>query len=286
MTKKIGLIAGGGDLPLEVISGAKAQGYDVCVMSILNNPVSPKLVKQFNTPIAEFPFGQIGKIISWLVNQKCSHVVMAGNIKRPDFKHLKLDAKGITLLPRIVAAAAKGDDALLQALAVVIEQNGLQILSPQDLCSGLLMPSGSLGAIEPTPQDRTDLIKALQIATEIGRHDIGQGAVVCRGLVLAVEAQEGTDAVLRRVATLPETIRGTGLNRCGVLAKRLKPDQDGRTDLPTIGVKTIELAAAAGLSGIVLETGQAFVMDSKMVIKKADELGVFVFGWAETDGRV
>jgi DUF1009 family protein len=108
--------------------------------------------------------------------------------------------------------------------------------------------------------------------------DIGQGAVVVRGLVLAVEAQEGTDAMLARCAELPAALRGTPEAPAGVLAKTPKPIQERRVDLPTIGVATVMAAAQAGLAGIVGETGGLLVVDRGAVIQRADDLGLFIIG--------
>jgi hypothetical protein len=140
------------------------------------------------------------------------------------------------------------------------------------------MPVGSLGDVEPSKAHKADIDKALETAAAIGALDIGQGAVVCNGLVLAVEAQEGTDGMLERVAGLSPEIRGSAKTRAGVLAKCLKPQQEVRIDLPTIGVDTVERAARAGLAGIVLIAGQAFVLDQDQVKKSADAHGLFVFG--------
>jgi DUF1009 family protein len=123
-----------------------------------------------------------------------------------------------------------------------------------------------------------DIARAMKVAREIGRLDVGQGAVVVRGLVLAVEAQEGTDAMLRRCAELPAAIRGRPEAPCGVLAKAPKPIQERRIDLPTIGLATIQRAAQAGLAGIVGEAGGLIVLDREDVIAAADELGLFVYG--------
>jgi UDP-2,3-diacylglucosamine hydrolase len=112
----------------------------------------------------------------------------------------------------------------------------------------------------------------------LGRLDIGQGAVVVDGLVLAVEAQEGTDAMLARCALLPEALRGVPGARRGVLVKWPKPIQERRVDLPTIGVRTIENAAAAGLAGVAGEAGGVLVLDREAVIAAADRLGLFVAG--------
>jgi DUF1009 family protein len=142
----------------------------------------------------------------------------------------------------------------------------------------LLLAAGVAGAVAPTDGQVVDAAKAFQIARAIGALDIGQGAVVCDGLVLAVEAQEGTDAMLRRVAELPAALRGTRERPRGVLAKRAKPIQERRTDLPTIGVATLEGAAAAGLAGVAAEAGATLVVDKPRVIAAADRLGLFLIG--------
>ena len=271
---KIGLIAGGGDLPLQVVSGAQQQGYEVFTAALegFANPAD------FTGDVKSFGIGEIGRLIKTFRSKNCTYVTMAGNISRPDFKTVKPDFKGLKLLPKVIKAAAKGDDALLKFLVSVFEKENFEILAPQDLCVGALMGAGLLGSVGPSDDDHKDIKKAMRIAREIGAHDIGQGAVVCRGLVLAVEAQEGTDKMLERVAGLDPNLLGGAEARAGVLAKCLKPGQEERVDLPTIGVATIERAAKAGLAGIALEAGKAFVLDKAPVQARADELGVFILG--------
>jgi hypothetical protein len=123
-----------------------------------------------------------------------------------------------------------------------------------------------------------DIARAMEAVIALGALDIGQGAVVCEGLVLAVEAAEGTDKMLERCAELPEPIRGTARSRRGVLVKLPKPKQEMRVDLPTIGVATVERAAAAGLAGIAIKAGAALILDEAAVIARADALGIFVAG--------
>jgi len=129
-----------------------------------------------------------------------------------------------------------------------------------------------------------DIEVAARVAAATGALDIGQGCVVCDGLVLAVEAQEGTDAMLRRCASLPEAIRGTPQRRRGVLLKRPKPLQERRIDLPTTGVSTVELAAAAGLAGIAIEAGGALMLNRPGMISAAEAQGLFLFGFAPQTG--
>ncbi len=266
--RKIGLIAGSGDLPAsiakEVLSSA-----DSLVVAVLDGYGD---ISVFDPPVQKFGLGEIGGIIKYFKQHACTHISLAGKVGRPDFAKLKPDFKGIKLLPKAIKAAKQGDDALLRFLMSVFEREGFEILAPQNICQNQLVSAGVFGQTKPESSVKPDINKAMQIAANIGKMDIGQGVVVNNGLVLAVEAQEGTDEMLKRVAKLPDSIRG------GVLAKRLKPNQDQRVDLPTIGVKTVELAHKAGLQGIVLQAEKAFVMQAELVRDLADRHGIFIYG--------
>jgi DUF1009 family protein len=221
---------------------------------------------------------ELGKCIEALRTAGCASVCLAGIVKRPDFAALKPDLRGLKALPGVIAAARRGDDALLRFLIGEFEGEGFIVEGAHEAAADLTLPAGALGRRTPGPEHQDDIAKAFHIAGEIGRLDIGQGAVVCEGLVLAVEAQEGTDAMLARCAALPITLRGSAERRRGVLAKRPKPIQEQRVDLPAIGVATIHGAARAGLSGVVAEAGKALVLDPAAVAAAADELGLFVCG--------
>ena len=260
-------------MPHEVVRSAQAHGYDIFVAA-LRSFSEPS---DFEAASDAFGFIEIRALIKRFKQEKCTHVTFAGNVSRPDFSTLKPGIRDIPLLAKVVKAATKGDDGLLKFMVSLFENEGFEILAPQDVCGSSLMETGALGKIKPKPEQQDDMGKAMRIAMLIGSEDIGQGAVVHKGLVLAVEAQEGTDKMLERIAELPAEIRGGG-----VLAKCLKPGQEDRVDLPTIGVKTVELAAKAGLSGIVLIAGKAFVINSADVAALADKHKIFIFG-AEAD---
>lgn len=271
---KVGLIAGSGELPMAVIEGCRAAGSDVQVVALLGTPIDlPE-----NIQVTVHDAAKLGRITKTLKKSGCTHICFAGKIDRPDFKALKPDFKGLRRLPGVIAAARHGDDALLSYLLSSFENDGFEIIAPQDLCSNVLMPEGYLGDIIMAAAHRQDSEKACRIARQIGALDIGQAAVVCEGLVLAVEAQEGTDAMLKRIAALPETIRGTPKARRGVLAKMVKPGQETRVDLPAIGLRTVELADAAGLAGIVTEGGRSFVFSRETTAAKADAAAMFIAG--------
>jgi hypothetical protein len=215
----------------------------------------------------------------------CDAIVILGQVPRPDVSKLQLDEAAIAMAPAVLAAARNGDDALLRALVSEHERAGFRVIGVDEAMQGLLAPAGVWGAVAPSERQMADLRKAAKLAAAVGAWDVGQGVVVCDGLVLAVEAQEGTDAMLRRVGELPPTVRGTPDVRRGVLVKRPKPIQERRIDLPTIGVRTIEGAAAAGLAGIAVEAGAALALRRDELIAAADRAGLFVYGFsaAETD---
>jgi DUF1009 family protein len=272
--RKLGLIAGGGDLPVRLAGQCQAVGRPLFVIR-LKGLADPAL-QPFDG--VEAGIAELGKGFAALKAAGCEAVCLAGVVKRPDFKALKPDLRGLRALPGAIAAARRGDDALLRFMIGEFEAEGFHVEGAHEVAAGMTLGPGPLGRLAPGPEHMLDMHKAFHVAGEIGRLDVGQGAVVCEGLVLAVEAQEGTDAMLARCAELPETLRGSPGAFRGVLAKRPKPIQEQRVDLPAIGVATVLGAARAGLAGIVGEAGKALVMDHAAVAKAADELGLFVYG--------
>ncbi len=272
---KLGLIAGGGTLPLEIAQHCEQSGRPFFVIR-LKGFSDPQLE---GFPGVEIGLAEVGKSIRALKRAGCGAVCLVGNVARPDFAALKPDLKGLTLLPKLLLAAGKGDDALLRAVLDVFRSEGFAVEGAHEAKVDLTLAAGPIGKISPGPEHLADISRAMDVARAIGSQDIGQGAVVCNGLVLAVEAQEGTDAMLRRVAVeiRPELKGKPGASR-GVLAKVPKPIQERQIDLPTIGLATIQRAAAAGLAGVVGEVGGLLVLDREAVIALADDLGMFVFG--------
>ena len=274
MSGKLALIAGGGALPVSVAARCDAEGRPVFVIRLAGF-ADPHLA---HYPGIDAGMAEIGKILSAMKKADCKAVCLAGTVSRPDFKTLKPDFKGATVLPGIIAAATKGDDALLRKILSLFEAEGYAVEGADDILGGETLPGGALGKVQPTEAQLADLRKALYVAEKSGELDIGQGAVVCDGLVLAVEAQEGTDAMLMRVASLPADLRGSPAARKGALGKAPKPIQDLRVDMPVMGSRTIEMAAAAGLAGVGGVTGKLIVIDRPSLIEAADRLGLYVWG--------
>ena len=269
----LGIIAGGGDLPLAI---AEACARPVFIVALAGTA---------GQDIAKFPheqagIGETGKIFRLLHEHDCTDVILAGKVARPAWSEVKVDARGALAAPKIISAALKGDDALLRAITGMFEKEGFRVVSAAEAAPALLADGTTITKAKPSERDRADIAAAAAIVRALGVLDVGQAAVVCEGLPLAVEAAEGTDAMIRRIGALPENVRGTSAKRRGVLVKAPKPIQDRKTDLPVIGVQTIANVAEAGLAGIALEAGGALIVNRRAVIAAADAAGVFVTGFS------
>jgi len=192
-------------------------------------------------------------------------------VRRPSLASLMPDWRAAKFFARI-GLRALGDDGLLSAIIKELELEGFRVVGIESILGGLLAPKGPLGRIEPDEQARADIARGLEVARALGALDIGQAAVVQQGIVLGVEAADGTDALIARAGSLRR--EGPG----GVLVKIAKPGQERRVDLPTIGVRTVEAAANAGLRGIAVEAGAALVVDRAAVAAAADGAALFVLG--------
>ena len=215
--------------------------------------------------------GEAGRAIAELKRAGVVDLVMAGPVRRPSWSEIGLDWRGAQLVAKI-GARALGDDSLLSAVARELEGEGFRLVGADDLLPDGVAGEGTLGRHTPDDQARADIARGIEVALALGTADVGQSVVVQQGLVLAVEAIEGTDALLARARDLARA--GPG----GVLVKMAKPQQDRRMDLPTIGPKTLELAAAAGLRGVAVEAGGTIVVDPDACIAVADRLGLFLIG--------
>jgi DUF1009 family protein len=272
MSGPLGIIAGAGDLPRRTAELARAAGREVVVLGV-SGFADPDLVSAFGGQ--SFGIGETGRQVRFLKDAGCEDIVFAGVVQRPDFSQLTFDEEGLSLLPALKEAAGKGDDALLRVVLGAFSAAGLRIIGAEQAASALLAPSGVMGRHAPGEGDWRDIRRAAKAAEAIGALDIGQGAVSAGGIVLALEAQEGTDHMLARCAALPPAVRGQG----GVLVKRPKPIQDARVDLPTIGEETVRRAAEGKLSGLAVLAGGALIVNRPATIALADQLGLFIYGF-------
>lgn len=278
--RKLGIIAGGGPLPAELAQFCLNAGKPFHIIRL--SGFADEHVARF--PGEDCGIAEAGKLIRLLKDHDCDSVVLAGLVSRPDFSKLKPDWRGAALLPKVIEAARRGDGAMLGVLVQTLEAEGFIVVGAEEVHGGLVAGAGVLGAIAPNEAHHADICKAAAVVRALGSFDIGQGAIVAAGHVLAVEAAEGTDAMLSRCVAFSDDMRG-GEGRHGVLVKKPKPEQELRVDLPTIGVETVRGVVAAKLAGIAVEAGRAIIMDADIVVREADDNGVFVYGFTAEEIR-
>lgn len=266
---KLGIAAGGGPLPLRLAEAARAQGREVFIVGI-EGAAGPSIEAW---PHGWVRVGAMGKFVRLFKQAGCEDIVFIGPMNRPRLRDIIPDFQGLLLLPDFIKRLKVGDDALLRGVVEFLERNGLCVVAAETILTSLLAQEGLLTRTAPDTVQQADIDIAIKAALDIGARDIGQGAVARAGKVIALEDIKGTDAMLFRVAAEhPEAISG----RSGVLVKLPKPAQDRRVDLPTIGNRTVERAAAAGLAGIAVEAGGAIIADPDEIASVADRLGLFV----------
>ena len=265
----LGIVAGGGQLPGQVAAAARAAGRRVFLVG-LEGFAEPAV-------LAPWPHEMVrilaaGRIIAALREHGCQDLVLVGPVRRPSLLDLRPDAEGARILARIGRAAFAGDDGLLAAVIRILAEEGFRVLGAHEILNEALGPAGRLSQAAPDAVAMADIRRGIAVAKALGAIDVGQGCVVQQGIVLAVEAAEGTDAMLARCASLARPGRG------GVLVKLVKPGQDRRTDLPTIGPETLRGATAAGLRGVAFEAGGTILAERDAAIAAADEAGLFLLG--------
>jgi DUF1009 family protein len=271
MTKStLGIIAGIGRLPLQLIEACQAAGREVFVLAF-EGSTDPAVIA--NAPHAVVPMGAIGESLNHLRQAGVKELVMAGRVQRPTIATLKPDLTAAKLVARMGGTLFAGDDALLKTVVSFLESEGFTVIGAQNVLSSLVASEGVMGNEQPDERAKIDIGYGIEVAKRLGELDVGQAVVVENGYVLGVEAAEGTDALLTRISKLKQ-IEG----RAGVLVKTKKPLQERRVDLPAIGPKTVENAHAAGLAGIAVEAEGSLILDREIVIRKADELGLFLVG--------
>lgn len=265
---KIGIIAGGGNLPKQLINHCTNQNIPFFVVG-MHGQTDPALLN--DTPHVWTHLGQTSKTIKAMKAQDVKRLVMVGGVRRPALTEIRPDMRTLKLFTRL-GKRAFGDDALLRAIAGELESEGFEIVGAHDVLPNILIEKGVLGKHKPNKAQQRDIERGIEVATNLGQLDVGQSVVVQQGIVLGVEAVEGTDALLSRCTDLKR--KGAG----GVLVKITKPQQDKRLDLPTMGIRTIENAIDAGLSGVTLTAGGGLLLDREDMIKLADKAGLFLMG--------
>jgi DUF1009 family protein len=265
----LGILAGGGPLPAQVARAAIDAGRQVYLLGF-QGFAEPDVLAPFTHDYVRL--GAAGKMLALLRAHDCRDLVLVGPVRRPSLASLRPDAVGVKIVARIGRAAFAGDDGMLAAVVRVLGEEGFNVIGAHEIMATML---GNPGVVSRTPPDHEawqDIARGIAVVRALGAVDVGQGCIVQQGIVLAVEAIEGTDAMIARAAHLARP--GPG----GVLVKLVKPGQDRRADLPTIGPGTVANAHAAGLRGIAYEAGGTIFTDKPETIRAADKAGLFLIG--------
>ncbi|MFT9399231.1 LpxI family protein [Acetobacter sp.] len=263
----VGILAGGGPLPAKVAEAAHAQGRPVFIIGF-DGFADPDIIGPW--PHEMVRLGAAGHMLSLLKQHGCTDLVLIGPIRRPSLRSLRPDTEGARVLTRLGRALFAGDDGLLAALVRILAEEGFAVRGAHEFLSHAVAQPGVLGTVQPDALARVDIKRGIEVVQALGRMDIGQGCVVQNGLVLAVEAMEGTDRMIARSGECHQPGEG------GVLVKLLKPGQDKRADMPTIGPVTVRAAHAAGLRGIAFEAAHTLMTDKNACIQEADNTGIFL----------
>ena len=271
----IALVCGAGSLPLAVADLLRTAGRRVLLFP-LRGSARPEDYAEW--PHTFLRIGQIGVFTRALRAENCRELVLIGSLVRPAVWQIRFDWESFKLLPRIFAAYRGGDDHLLRSVAKMVEGYGLVLRGVHEVAPEILVPQGPLGRLQPSGGEREDIAFGLQYLLAAGHFDVGQAVVVAGRHVLAVEAAEGTDGMLARVAKL--RANGRIRTRGGVLVKAPKPQQDRRFDLPSIGPATIKGATRAGLAGIAVTARETVMAEPATLAATADRAGLFVVGVA------
>ena len=280
--ESIAIICGGGSFPGAVAEAIARRGRRP-VMFGVRGWADPKVIERYaHHWIA---LGQAGRFFRLARGERCCEVLFIGTLLRPPLAQIRLDWQSILLMPRVVRFFRGGDDRLLSGLASLMEEGGLRVVGVKEAAPEIIVPAGVLGRSQPSASDRADIAYALKVIEALGPFDIGQAAVVADHHVLALEAAEGTDNLLARVADLRRQRRVVTPPGVGVLVKAPKASQDHRFDLPAIGPQTIENVARAGLAGLAVAAGSTVVAEPDAVVAAADRAKIFLAGVDEVTAR-
>jgi DUF1009 family protein len=267
----IGLIAGNGRFPFLVLDAARAQGHDVTIIAAKEEtfPELADAASRHGAPIHWISLGQLGKCVSLLQDAGVSHAVMAGQVK-----HTKIFAGGIipdlTFLSVLKRLTSKNTDGLIGAVAEVLHERGIELMDSTSLLQPLLAKPGILTRRAPTDEEQKDFEFGYRMADAVAALDVGQTIAVKDQAVVAVEAMEGTDAVIARAGQLA----GPGVR----IVKVAKPKQDMRFDVPVVGLATIQAMRAAGANALSVDAGKTLMIDGNAIIASADEAAITIVG--------
>jgi DUF1009 family protein len=275
--RRIAVLAGRGEYPLRVAGAAGSQGASVYVAVLAG---AGDLADYAAYDAKEYRLGQLGRFLDEIKRREIDEIVMVGALPRPSFGSLAPELSTLKYLPHFARAFQGGDDHLLRGVVSFFEGQGLRVLGPADLAPDLVAPSGALGRHKPSAVAREAIATGFNLLAALSPFDMGQAAIIADHRVVAVEAAEGTDAMIERVAGLVQAGRLKPGKGDGVLVKAPKLGQDLRVDMPAIGPDTVARVAAAGLAGIAIKAGSVLIGDRQRLATLADASGLFIEGVA------
>ena len=273
--EKLGLIAGNGKFPFLVLDAARAQGLDVVVAAI-REEASPDIASRGASAVHWLSLGELSKLIETFKQEGVTRAVMAGQVKhkqifssiRPDWRLAKL----------LLSLRTRNTDALLGAVAKVLADEGITLVNSTALLEPLLAPAGVLTKRAPSEQETRNVDYGRAAARRLGEFDIGQTVVIAESACVTVEAMEGTDATIERAGHIMESLESDAsiLSRALTVVKLAKPNQDMRFDVPTIGVRTIEVMRQAKATCLAVDAGKCLLLDGDAIIAAADKAGISI----------
>lgn len=272
---KLGIICGEGDLPLEVIKRCTETRHPFFLIGF-EGQTPPQTIEPHAHAWSQM--GQVKKTLTLLREANVEEIVFVGRFHRPAWRELKLDTLGLKWISSMMGSVF-GDDSLLSTIVNRLEQEeGFRVVSAESITGhGLLMPLGLKTDYAPDEIDWHDIRQGFKIIRKLGEADVGQSVVLQEGLILAVEAIEGTDQLVERTPQLMRPGRGP------ILVKSIKPNQDARIDRPTIGPETIKKLTASGFRGIALGADEVIVLHPEVVFDLANKSKIFIIG-VEVEG--
>ena len=272
---RLAIIAGRGRLPLHVAIAAKRAGDDPFVIGLKGE--TQNIPDDFEHEFVSL--GDVSSVHRLVREHGIDRVIMSGGVeRRPEGSELRAPLRMIPeVLRQLRVLSAGGDDKLLRVVIAIIEAAGCRVVGAQEIVPDLLAQTGNLTHYKPSKREWEDIRIGYSGADLLGQLDVGQGAVAVGGRIVALEGPEGTDGMLKRVSELRQSGRISKKHK-GVLIKLCKIHQDERADLPCMGLTTIENAHNAGLAGVAIEAGRAFILDQERALETANKLGMFILG--------
>lgn len=271
---RLGIVALGGSLPLSLARTLAEEGQDffcVCIDGLTDSKIT-------SYPHSFVKFLRLDALLGALKQNGCKRIVFAGHFFRPKLSKLRFDLGTLRYLPLLTLSRGYGDDAIIRRVTRSFENEGFKVVSLKEVTPQLVAGQGQLGAYPLLEKFNEDIKSGFTILKQLGSHDIGQALVIDKKRVIAVEAAEGTDAMLHRVSELRGTSQYPAPRRSGVLLKVAKPQQQLRDDMPVVGLRTIENAIAAGLEVIAIEAGCVITTDLPEMIALANNQKLAIIG--------